>query len=83
MLSTTLTVQPRSELIGMKFGIQINGSETIYVSPVIYSLFKTDLEAMIKTLVVKEMDKNDPNNPLIKKKFKSRHRSYGVTDQTA
>ena len=74
-----LTVEPRTELTGLKYGIQFHKKKVIYVSPAIYSLIKTDFDAVLKTLRVKEMHESDPENPLKKNSHAKKFRSFTKT----
>lgn len=61
-------VLPRIEMVGMNYGIQFNDNhEVVYVSPAIYSLFKTDRDAVMDSLIVRIIKKTDPDNILKKK----------------
>lgn len=49
-----LILEPRKALVGVKYGIQFeNNQNRIYVSPAIFSLYKTDPDELLKTLRIK------------------------------
>lgn len=61
-------VLPRIEMVGLNYGIQFNDNdEVVFVSPAIYSLFKSDKDAVMDSLVVRIIKKSDPDNILKKK----------------
>lgn len=52
-------ILPAKEMEGMKIGLYVDSSETIYVSPSVYKLCQTDLELMRKHLKVLRMPKDE------------------------
>ncbi len=64
----TITFHPRPEMKGLKYGIQFENKPEIYVSPAIYSLSKTDFNALLDTLRIKVIKETSPDNPLLKKR---------------
>lgn len=75
-MSKTLSIQPRQALTGINYAVQFENQTDIYVSPAIYSLFKTDPDELLKTLRVKVIKEKDPDNPFKKNKRYALHPKF-------
>lgn len=62
-----IALHPSPVLRGCKYGIQFEDDPAIYVSPAVYSLFKTDPDAVLKNFCVREIRKTDKEYRLRKK----------------